>query len=215
MKLLTKEIIDKRRHRIQTTGTPCYVELGCGNRKRHKDAIGIDVIDYPGVDIVGDAFDCLALFDDESVDGFYSYHFLEHVDNLEKLILEMERCLKPGGTLEATVPHFSNPFYYSDPTHKQPFGLYTFSYFSHDSIHRRLVPNYNLRKNLILDLAHLGFKSYPPNYLRHAIKKSFEKLINVNTWVKEFYEENLSGLIHCYEISYKLHKLETPSKKTS
>lgn len=94
----------------------CYLELGCGLRKRHNDAIGIVVLEYPGVDIVGAVFKCLSLFKDESVEAIYSYHFLEHIEEFEQLTFEMVRCLKPGGILEAVVPHLSNPFFYSAPT---------------------------------------------------------------------------------------------------
>ena len=32
------------------------LELGCGNRKRHKDAVGIDMLEYESVDIQGDVY---------------------------------------------------------------------------------------------------------------------------------------------------------------
>src|SRR6185312_2948084 len=38
--------------------------------------------------------------------------------------------LEPGGEFRAVVPHFSNLHFYSDPTHRTFFGLYTFSYLS-------------------------------------------------------------------------------------
>ena len=33
------------------------LELGCGESKKHLNAISIDAIDYPGVDLVGDIFE--------------------------------------------------------------------------------------------------------------------------------------------------------------
>ena len=38
------------------------LELGCGNRKRNRQSIGIDILDYADVDIVGDANEVLASF---------------------------------------------------------------------------------------------------------------------------------------------------------
>lgn len=198
-------ILDKRNSEMALI-SPCSLELGCGPTKRHKDAIGIDALDYPGVDIVGDVFECLSIFEDKSVDAIYSYHFLEHIEQFDRLISELVRCLKPGGLLEAVVPHFSNPFFYSDPTHKQEFGLYTFSYFSQDLIHKRRVPSYKIKQELVLDSAYISFKSYPPHYVRHGVKKFIEMLVNASTWGREFYEENLSGVLPSYEITFRLHK---------
>ncbi len=36
------------------------LELGCGGRKRHPEALGIDALDHECVDIVGDVYDVLA-----------------------------------------------------------------------------------------------------------------------------------------------------------
>ena len=38
------------------------LELGCGNRKRSRQAVGIDMLDYPDVDIVGDVYEVLTSF---------------------------------------------------------------------------------------------------------------------------------------------------------
>ena len=42
---------------------------------------------------------------------------------------EITRVLKKNGKANIFVPHFSNPYYYSDYTHKRFLGLYTFYYF--------------------------------------------------------------------------------------
>ena len=60
----------------------------------------------------------------------YSRHPLEHVRNFLPLMAELHRVTRPGGRIEIIVPHFSNPYGYSDPTHVRHFGLYTFFYFA-------------------------------------------------------------------------------------
>jgi len=40
-------------------GECAALELGCGSRKRHANAICIDMLDYAGVDLVGDVFEIL------------------------------------------------------------------------------------------------------------------------------------------------------------
>lgn len=182
------------------------LELGCGNRKRIPDAIGIDVIDYECVDIVGDAVEVLREFPDSTVDMISSHHFLEHVTDLEVLLQEVTRVMRVGGTLEVVVPHFSNPYYFSDPTHKNFFGLYTFSYLAEDCILQKKVPHYNA-VFLSLLTVDLLFKSAPPFYFRHVIKKLLGCIFNSCRYMKEFYEENLCYVFPCYEIRYSLKRV--------
>lgn len=183
------------------------IELGCGNNKRHIDAIGIDALKYPCVDIVGDVLDVLKEFPDNSVDSVFSSHFFEHIADIEKLLDEVARILKKNGELGIIVPHFSNPYYYSNPTHKTFFGLYTMSYYSEDLILTRKVPTYQKKVSFSLKSVELRFKSSPPFYVRHAIKKFFGLLINLNSYTKELYEEMFCHFIPCYEIEYKLQKI--------
>lgn len=190
-----------------TTCEKIELELGCGNRKRHKKAIGIDMLDYPDVDIVGDVFDVLKEFPDNSVDSIFSSHFFEHIVDIEKLLDEVARILKKDGELNIIVPHFANPYYYSDPTHKTFFGLYTMSYYSEDLILTRKVPTYQKKISFSLRNVELRFKSSPPFYVRHAIKKFFGLLVNLNSYTKELYEEMFCHFIPCYEIEYKLQKI--------
>src|SRR5437870_13004861 len=114
---------------VLASGDPIVVELGCG-AKKNPNRIGIDRLDLPGVDIVADLDDGFPYFPDNSVDEIRSRSVFEHVGDLELLIRESLRVLKPGGKSYAFVPHFSNPYYYSDYTHTKSFGLYTFYYFA-------------------------------------------------------------------------------------
>lgn len=189
------------------------LELGCGNRKRDAASIGIDALDYECVDIVGDIFEVLAAIPDGTVDTVYSSHFLEHVSDVPGLLGELARVLKVGGSLAITVPHFSNPYFYSDITHKASFGLYSMSYFSDDRKLTRKVPSYQRELLYELQSVRLVFKSSPPFYLRHAIKKSVEALVNINSFTKELYEEMFCYLFPCYEVQYELRRISSPSAK--
>ena len=190
--------------------TPTAIELGCGPNKRHAGAIGIDALDYPGVDIVGDVYEVLAQFPSASVDRVYSYHFIEHVESVSRLLEELARVVKVGGKIELVAPHFSNPHFYSDPTHRNFFGLYTFSYYAGGSPLRRKVPTYRQAPGFRLEQVDLGFKSFPPFYLRHAVKKLVGALFNSCGYMKELYEENFCYLFPCYEVRYRLRRVDTP-----
>lgn len=183
------------------------LELGCGSNKIIKDAIGIDQFDSPCVDIVGDVIEVLSSLPSDSIDRIYSHHFVEHVDNLSLLIAEKTRVLKSGGIIEIVVPHFSNPYFYSDYTHKRFFGLYSMSYFSESDIFIRKVPKYNNKLSLELLSVTLNFKAERPFYLRYIFGKLFSLLINLSNYNKEFYEINLSNLYSCHDIIYIMKKI--------
>lgn len=201
------EIVDKRNilDRISEI-RDLSLELGCGSRKRNTDAVGIDVLDYECVDIVGDVYDVLGRIPDSSVSAVYSYHFFEHLEDIEALMKELGRIIKEDGLLVVVTPHFSNPYYYSDHTHKHQFGLYSFSYLSDDLIFTRKVPRYD--KSLEFDLCkvNLIFMSPRPFYVRWGLKKIVQVLVNLNRYMMEFYEENLCYLVPCYEIRYEMIK---------
>jgi ubiquinone/menaquinone biosynthesis C-methylase UbiE len=186
---------------------PLRLELGCGATKRDRQSIGVDIRAMSGVDIVGDALEVLRSFPVRSIDAIASEHFLEHIPDLEGLLREAARVLKVGATFEATVPHFSNPYYYSDPTHKTFFGLYTFGYFVTDVPLRRKVPTYIESLPFRVEETRLVFKSTRPFYGRHAVKVTVGRLFDATRWTREFWEENLCWIFPCYEIRYVLRRL--------
>ena len=189
------------------SGGRIEIELGCGNRKRHHNAIGIDILAYEDVDIVGDIHSALVQFPEQSVESAYAYHCFEHLNNLGAVMEQLARVIKPKGHLTVEVPHFSNPYYFSDYTHCQPFGLYTFSYLANESLFRRRCPTYQRHIHFELQRVKLVFKSPRPFYGRYAIKKIFQMVFNLNRYTMEFYEENLCWMIPCYEICYELRRL--------
>lgn len=179
-------------------GRRVLVELGCGPSKA-PGHIGIDRLDLPGVDIVADLEKGLSFLPDASVDEIHSDSFLEHVTNFEDLMREIVRTLKPGGICRIFVPHFSNPFYYSDYTHIRFFGLYTFRYFCSEAEQRemvRKVPSFYSEIRIKLLSQRLTFYSSFRGV--RFLKKLFQRAVNLSRWTQEFYEENLCYLIPCY-----------------
>jgi ubiquinone/menaquinone biosynthesis C-methylase UbiE len=185
-------------------GSRRHLELGCGPQKHHPDAIGVDSSDHPAVDVVATAEELLASLAAASVATISSYHFLEHVDDLGVLLAQAARVLEDGGTFRAVVPHFSSPYYYSDPTHRHFFGLYTLGYFVEETPLRRKVPTYGTPLPFIQQRVHLGFKSPRPFYGRYILKRAIGWLVNLNRYTQELYEENFSWWFPCYEVEHVL-----------
>lgn len=198
-------IIDKNGilNKIDTI-SKVVIEIGCGRQKQVKNAITIDIIDMPHIDIIADVNKGLSFLPDNSVDEIYSFHFLEHVENVESIMNEIYRVLKPGGKKIGTVPHFSNPYFYSDYTHHNFFGLYTLSYFSKTNYFKRRVPDFYSSANFKINKIKIGFKS--PFFLRNILRKIWSTIFNSSKFMQEYYEENLCYVFPAYEIWFELEK---------
>jgi SAM-dependent methyltransferase len=109
-------------------GVPLKIDLGSGGPGRH-GSYGVDMRELPGVAIQADLNGLLTDLPDNSVGSLVTYHCLEHVAEFLQLMREIHRIVRPGGSIDIVVPHFSNPYGYSDPTHVRFFGLYSFYYF--------------------------------------------------------------------------------------
>ena len=184
--------------KIISDGGPLIIELGCGQKSK-QGRITVDKADLPNVDIVADMENGLPFLPDDSVDEIHCRSVLEHIQNFEDLIREIVRVLKKSGKAHVFVPHFSNPFYYSDYTHKRFFGLYTFYYFVDTERQlKRKVPNFytDIRINIISH--RLVFRS--PFWFSRQIKKVFGFMNNCHRSFMEFYEQHLCYIFPCHGI---------------
>jgi len=86
------------------------LDIGSGPERLGEEFINVDIFPFPEVDIVADAE--RLPFKDASIDGIVTETVLEHVPNPAKMVEEMERVLKRGGILYASVP-FIHPYHAS------------------------------------------------------------------------------------------------------
>jgi ubiquinone/menaquinone biosynthesis C-methylase UbiE len=179
------------------------IDLGCGNSKK-SGFTGIDILEYPGVDFVTDLEKDLAFIPDNSVKEFFSSHFLEHIRNFEGMMKEIHRTLSPDGICEIVVPHFSNPYFYSDFTHKRFFGLYSFDYFSSENTGKRKVPFYNFPFEFIILRKKLIFRSALNPVLNLIKKHIVQGIFNAFPFMQEIYEGMFTGQVYCSEIRFTL-----------
>ena len=179
-----------------STGQEIAIEIGCGGKRRDVSFITIDRVDLDNVDIVADVEQGLGFLPDGCVDRVVCRSVLEHIDNFEGLLREMLRVLKPDGRAEIFVPHFSNPYYYSDYTHKRFFGLYTFYYFVEPEMQlRRKVPVFYT--DLRLEICSLKLVFRTPFWISRRLRKWFGLLVNSCRWMQEFYELHLFNIVPC------------------
>jgi len=184
--------------KIINSGEPVIIELGCGKKKK-PGRIGVDKVDLSEVDIVADIEDGLSFLPDDSVDEIHCRSVLEHIENFENMIKEIVRVLKSDGRAHIFVPHFSNPYYYSDFTHVRFFGLYTFYYFVDAKYQlNRKVPNFYTDIRIRILSQRLKFRS--SFKILNPFKKLLGRFFNLHKLLQEYYEENLCYLFPCHGI---------------
>lgn len=91
-----------------TTGT--ILNVGAGN----KHIIGSIPLDYPDWDADTDEIP----YKDGSVSGIHCYHFLEHVAEPARVLLEFQRVLEVGGLINIVVPYYNSQMQAQDLDHK-------------------------------------------------------------------------------------------------
>lgn len=104
------------------------LDIGCGPYKA-SGFIGLDMCRVDGVDVVADLESRVLPFAANSFDVVYASHVLEHIQNLDKLMQEVSRVLKPGGLFLVRVPYAGSLRAFQDPTHVRFFTLKTLEYF--------------------------------------------------------------------------------------
>ena len=80
------------------------LDVGCGNRKLGD--INIDIDPSVNPDYVADGAS-MPMIKNEIADEIFCYEVIEHVENPKKLLLELNRVLKPKGKLRLSTP---NPY---------------------------------------------------------------------------------------------------------
>jgi SAM-dependent methyltransferase len=176
------------------------VNLGCGDQRLH-GYIGLDILKRAGTDVICDLNVSIPLAS-SSVEHIQATSLLEHIDQFEQLLKEVFRVLGPDGTFYVTVPHWTNPLYYSDYSHRRFFGLATFDYFANpeDQAYRK-VPVYT---EIRFQAVSTRLIFWSPFRLLYWPMKGFQLLVNCGTAPQLFYEYHLSSLVPCYAIEYVL-----------
>lgn len=109
------------------------VYLGAG-RDRKEGYKHLDIFPFEGIDIVADATEKIPL-DDDSVDRIYTQDFMEHIvpERKVRLINEIWRVLKHGGTMEHFIPNAGSRNDFGSPSHLSHWNLQQFEHFDIDS----------------------------------------------------------------------------------
>jgi len=107
------------------------LDVGCGQNKV-AGAIGIDSNPRSHADVIHDLGVFPYPFEKDRFDEVVCRHVLEHVPDVIGLMTELHRITKPGGRLKIVTPHYTNPDWATDPTHRNHFNSYSFNCFVPD-----------------------------------------------------------------------------------
>ncbi|MBU0635271.1 MAG: class I SAM-dependent methyltransferase [Candidatus Omnitrophica bacterium] len=180
------------------------LDMGCGRRKL-ENAIGVDIHTESDADVVWDLNKIPYPFKDNSVDKIRFADCLEHLDDVPKVLEEAYRISKKGARISIASPHFSSHNFYTDLTHKRPFGLHSFDMYSdQDSI----VIKYDRPKAKF----HILKKWIEPNPFVFKTKKRIVKihnmplriLINLSSFTQDVYERFFAFILTAEGVHFVL-----------
>ena len=141
-----------------------FLNLGCFDKKFPPPFINIDIREDVNPDIVDNAF-VLNRFDDNSVDLIYASHVIEYFDRDEVnyILQEWYRVLKPGGKIRVAVPDFMKLIWVYQDTKdlNRILGpLFGKMPMSDQTIYHKTVYDFNSLKELLKSLGFNNIISY-------------------------------------------------------
>ncbi|MEZ5346405.1 MAG: methyltransferase domain-containing protein [Pyrinomonadaceae bacterium] len=107
------------------------LDVGCGANK-FEGSIGLDNNPRTGADVIHDLGVVPYPFDDDEFDLIVSHHAVEHIPDVIAFVEELYRITKNGGRIRLLTPHYTNPDWATDPTHRNHFNSYSFNQFIED-----------------------------------------------------------------------------------
>ena len=126
------------------------MDLCCSNFKR-KGYTGVDVSNYPGVDVVADLNKAPWPFEDNSVGVFRMQDAIEHLKDPIQTMKELWRCLAPKGWVLIEVPSTDGRGAFQDPTHVSFWNANSFWYYTKKTQAQYIDTPVKFQLNRILD----------------------------------------------------------------
>jgi len=193
------------------------IDLGC-SRYKHPGYIGVDIDRVPGVQVLGDG---RALpFKDSVLEGVYSHHCIEHINDQLSVIRELWRVCADGSMIELTMPHFSNPSYYDDLTHCYKYSTRSFEHY--DQLLQPLTGHSIYLPEVDLRLLETTLNYWPENTIKRKshfkawVVRSLTFVINAFANANPFLCERLwcRWVGGFYEVSFRFEVVKAIAKQT-
>lgn len=108
---------------------PRRLNLGCG-RQHRSDCLNVDLRASVEPDLVWNLNQRPYPLPRHHFEVIYAFDVVEHLEDVVDFMEEVHSLLTPGGVIEMTTPHFSCSNSFTDPTHRQHLGYFSFDYFT-------------------------------------------------------------------------------------
>jgi predicted SAM-dependent methyltransferase len=177
------------------------LDLGCGNKKK-EGAIGIDINPCTNPDVVHDLNTFPYPFEDSTFDEIYADNVIEHLDEVFKVMEELQRICKPGGILIIKVPYFRSRYAFIDPTHKHYFTVESFTYFDPGHPHHVM---YNYSKCCLKTTKIIFNEDLPVRGIKKILKLPVLYLCNK---YPAFYEHYMSQFFPLDQLTFYLKPIK-------
>ncbi len=182
------------------------LDVGCGANKT-AGAVGLDNNPRTAADVIHDLGEIPYPFPDSEFDLCVSNHVVEHVPDVMAFIGELHRITKPGGRIKILTPHYTNPDWANDPTHRNHINSYTFNTFMPD---RQVFDFYtNVELKPVRTYVSLGglWRSLGLEFLVNLDGKS-EKF----RFLRKFWEQYLSYIFRGKELQFEFEVIKSNSQ---
>jgi ubiquinone/menaquinone biosynthesis C-methylase UbiE len=174
------------------------LDIGCGTNKI-PGAIGMDVNPRSAADVIHDLDDLPYPFSDNQFDEVIGRHVIEHVRDPMAVVTELHRITRPGGLVKLIAPHWTNPDFATDLTHRNHLNSYSFRNLI---IGREIFPFYS----------EVRFRERKTHVTLLNLWKpfGFELLINLDNsyprlrFLRKFWEQYMNAIVRGKEISFEL-----------
>jgi SAM-dependent methyltransferase len=178
------------------------LDIGCGVNK-FPGSIGMDVNPRTNADVIHDLDDLPYPFADDSFDEVIGRHVIEHVTNPLAVMCELHRITRAGGIVKLVAPHWTNPDFATDLTHRNHLNSYSFRNLTQDRAVFDFYADIRFRQRLvrvtILNLWKIfGFEFFVNLDNRYPKLRFFRK----------FWEQYLNAIVRGKEIYFELEVIK-------
>ncbi|HLG16651.1 MAG TPA: methyltransferase domain-containing protein [Blastocatellia bacterium] len=193
------------RSQTSTTGTaqPRVLDIGCGTNKT-PGAIGMDVNPRTNADVIHDLDDLPYPFQDDSFDEVIGRHVIEHVRDPMAVMCELHRITRAGGIVRLVAPHWTNPDFATDLTHRNHLNSYSFRNLTDE---RAVFPFYTdvrfRQRTVRVTLLNL-WRACGLEFLIN-LDGPFPRL----RFIRKFWEQYLNAIARGKEIHFELEVVKT------
>lgn len=179
------------------------LDIGCGTNKI-PGAIGMDVNPRSAADMIHDLDDVPYPFADNQFDEVIGGHVIEHVRDPMAVVAELHRITRPGGLIKLVAPHWTNPDFATDLTHRNHINSYSFRNMTQG---REVFPFYtevrfHHRKTRVTLL-----NLWKPLGLEFLI--NLDNVCPQMRFVRKFWEQYANAIVRGKEIIFELEVVKT------